>query len=361
MKSSNRCRCVLAFMLVFSGVSLGGVKPGRAADEDPELLIRQGVALRKRGEDAKSLGYFQRAYDIAHTPRTGAQLGLVLLALGRYLDAEVRLDQSLVATDPWIAAHFAALETARNNARAQLGKIEIQGAPADATVEATGRPATKLPADGTIWVSPGTARLRLEAPGFEAVTREVSVALGGKAQVRITMARLAPEHPAGEKVAVAQPAREPERKTPKKARPALASSTNGAQGAGPEGGVVSGGPGATTGDEQTSRRSLRIAGMVVGGAGVAAAAAGVFFYLAAGKKVADINSNGTAGKPYNPADSNYTTYDRLGVGMMIGGGVALAAGVVGMVLGREPQAAERKTVMLGPGPGELGLAVGGRY
>jgi hypothetical protein len=353
MKSSIRCRWVLACVLAVSGVGLGRVRPCQA-EEDPESLIRQGVALRKHGEDAKALGYFQRAYEIAHTPRTAAQLGLVLLALGRYLDAEIRLDQALDVTDPWVEGHTAALESARATARAQLAKIEIQGAPADATVEATGRPVKKLPADNAIWVSPGTARLRIEASGFEPVTREVKAALGAKTRVSITMARLAPEHPPVEK-----PAIEP----PRKAGPALALSHDG--GAATQPGLgVSGGPGggATTADDHADHRSLRIASIAVGGAGVAAAVVGVLFYVKAGNKVDNINSDGMAGRPYNPADGNYQTYDRLGLGMMIGGGAALAAGAAGLIftLDKQPPT-ERKTVMLGPGPGDLGLALGARY
>src|SRR5688500_10991836 len=53
-----------------------------------EELIRQGVALRRSGQDQAALPLFQKAHEIGHTPRTAAQLGLVEMALGYVLEAE---------------------------------------------------------------------------------------------------------------------------------------------------------------------------------------------------------------------------------------------------------------------------------
>src|SRR5947208_347598 len=58
-----------------------------AADAgDAEALIREGVALRRAGSDVRALPLFQKAHEIAHTPRTAAQLGLVEFALGYSMD-----------------------------------------------------------------------------------------------------------------------------------------------------------------------------------------------------------------------------------------------------------------------------------
>jgi hypothetical protein len=361
MKSSNRCRWGLAFFLALapSGVILAGAQQARAGEEDPESLIRQGVALRKRGDDAKALGYFQRAYDIARTPRTAAQLGLVLLALGKYLEAEVRLGQALDVTDPWVEAHTAALESARATARGQLGKIELVGAPSDATVEATGRPALKLPSDNAIWVSPGMARLRIEAPGFEAMTREVSVAQGAKTRVRITMAKLAPEHP---------PADKPPTETRRKTEPALASSSR--AGASTPGLGVSGGPaagGGSSADDRETHRHLRIAAIVGAGAGVAMGVTGFLLRNVATQKLNAINSDATATppRPYNPSNGNYQTFDGLGLGLMVAGGATVGASVITYILNRDSGDAaathERTTVSFAGGDGRFGVLLSGRY
>ena len=48
----------------------------RAGDAaEAEALIRQGLELRQQGRDAPALPLFQKAYDLAATPRTAGQLG----------------------------------------------------------------------------------------------------------------------------------------------------------------------------------------------------------------------------------------------------------------------------------------------
>src|SRR6476659_9962930 len=51
------------------------------AEEDAEALILQGNHLRQRGDNERAHGYFKRAYEIARTGRTAAQLGLVEMAI----------------------------------------------------------------------------------------------------------------------------------------------------------------------------------------------------------------------------------------------------------------------------------------
>ena len=113
-------RCVVtAAVLVVALAAL----PRSASAQDAEGLIREGVQLRRRGEDAKAHGYFQRAYDVAPTPRTAAQLGLSDLALGKWLDAEIHLTESLSTPDPWVDGNRATIDKSRAKARAQLGRI----------------------------------------------------------------------------------------------------------------------------------------------------------------------------------------------------------------------------------------------
>jgi hypothetical protein len=68
------------FLLLFVVCVLGTRAAGAA--EDPEALIRQGIELRRAGQDARAEGYFRRTYQLAATSRTAAQLGLCELAVG---------------------------------------------------------------------------------------------------------------------------------------------------------------------------------------------------------------------------------------------------------------------------------------
>ena len=167
-----------------------------AGSEDPEDLIRQGVILRKRGEEVKAHGYFQRAYDIAHTPRTAAQLGLSKLATTNYVAAERLLSEALASPDPWVVEHKSDLEHGRITARGKLGKLQIEGAPPDSTVLVGEPPAFPLPSDGTVWVAPGSLHLKIQAPGFLPFEQDETVAVGGVRRVRVVATRATIESPA---------------------------------------------------------------------------------------------------------------------------------------------------------------------
>jgi hypothetical protein len=100
----------------------------RAADEDSETLIQQAVEPRRKGEHTRAYRYLKRAYDLARTPRSAAQLGLVEHARGPYSDAEVLLGEALATSDPWVGQNRPRLESSRNFVRSKLGRVEIVGA-----------------------------------------------------------------------------------------------------------------------------------------------------------------------------------------------------------------------------------------
>src|SRR5262245_19512679 len=134
------------------------------AQEDPEALIQKGLEMRKRGDDLRAHGYFKRAYDIARTPRSAAQLGLANQAIGNNLDAERYLSEALATGDPWVAKNRTVLETSRDAVRAKLGKVVVRGAPASTSVEIPGHPAATLDDAGLVWVPAGETTLRFVSP-----------------------------------------------------------------------------------------------------------------------------------------------------------------------------------------------------
>jgi hypothetical protein len=56
--------------------------PARADAAEVEALIAKGNELRRAGTPGPALPYFQKAYELARTPRTAGQLGLAELAAG---------------------------------------------------------------------------------------------------------------------------------------------------------------------------------------------------------------------------------------------------------------------------------------
>lgn len=279
--------------------------PSAHGVEDPEALIHDGVELRRHGDDAKAHGYFQRAYDIGHTPRAAAQLGLVNQALGRHVEAERYLTEALETQDPWVLSHRDILEKSRQTVRAHLGKIELRGLPAGATATSANQEAQPVPSNNVLWVAPGRVTLTFAAPDRSPVTKETAVEPGE------TVTLLVDLPPAPRPVAtVPVPATEA-------AAGAAAPTAQTSSEAGSEGG-----------------KSLRVAGLVTVGAGVAAGVAGIFVYRAGLDKAHAIQQNAQSSAPYDESNGNYKTLANTGIGLMVGGGVALATGVVLYLVGR---------------------------
>jgi tetratricopeptide (TPR) repeat protein len=113
-------------------------------------------------------------------------------------------------------------------------------------------------------------------------------------------------------------------------------------------------------DERARNRRLRIASIAVGGAGLALGITGFVFRGIATGKLDAIDADGKAMRPYNPANGDYQTYEGAGLGLMIGGAVALTAGVVGYFMFRDAAGGDPK-VSLRVGPNDLGVAFSGRF
>jgi hypothetical protein len=301
------------------------------ADEDPETLIHQGISMRKQGNDVAAYGYFERAYQMARTPRTAAQLGLVELALEHLVEAQLHLSEALSSSvDPWVEKNRLVLDQSRESARKRLGQIKLVGIPATATVSATGQATAPVPADGILWVAPGNVDLTLSAPGHEAVTKQAQVAAGDSVLVSITLPEIRKEAPKSD-----QPV------TP-----------------GPEG------PTARIGSRQA-----RIAGLITSGVGLAIGVAGIFVYEAGASKLGAIKADArTAGTPYNPANGSYETLGNAGIGLMVAGGLCVATGTAIYLLyrGEEPHheggVPDLVNVSWGYSPGSGGhILIGGSF
>jgi hypothetical protein len=278
----------------------------RAEAEDPEQLIRLGNELRRKGDDSRAHGYFQRAYEIVHTARTAAQLGLADQSVGAWPEAEAHLSEALATSDPWVRDHKDTLLSARTAVREHLGQISVVGPPADATIAIAGGPAQKLPTDGVVWVSPGETTLHLEAADREPVNRTVTVAAHQNLRVEVDL---------------------PARKGA--ARPSATVASGGATAATPLAPAPEGAPAASvvsTAAPDHPGRTARIAGIAVAGVGVGLDVAGILLRGVASSKLSAIQAESAMGTNYDPQYGNWQTYDRLSVGLLVGGTAAIAAG-----------------------------------
>jgi hypothetical protein len=222
-----------------------------------------------------------------------------------------------------------------------------------------------------VWVNPGKVHVRLDAAGYESSAQDAQVSLGGVTQIRVVMARAKaePDRLAGgaggkadTSVAAAAGGGEPRssemQRPPEGSDGAAGGKTDKTADKTDEKKEAQAQPGDEGGG--AGRRQVRIASIVVGGVGVAAVVAGFVFRGMASSRIDAIKSDGAAGRPYNPSNGNYQTYDKLGVGMIVGGGAAVVGGVVGYFVARDSRSTE-SNVALGPGPGDAGLMLSGRF
>jgi hypothetical protein len=305
-------RWFVFFALAFSLISSA---PARAAApaEDPEALIRLGNELRRKGDPVRAEGYFSRAYQLARTPRSAAQLGLVEVDVGKYLAAQAHLSEALASDDSWVRSHATELERGRSAARTHLVGVEIGGAPAGATLELGDGQTAALGPDATVWVAPGTASIKVTAAGHRAAVVSVAGMAGERTKVEVQMPALAeattPPPPASP-----EPSSAPEPPSAPAPVPAGLTSDTGSS---------------------TSGRTLRISGITVAAVGAAAGVAGAVLLLE-GRSKANAYLSTAA---YDPSDNNYYTLEKAGVGLLIGAGVLAAGGVALYAAGARADAA----------------------
>ncbi|HVR61445.1 MAG TPA: PEGA domain-containing protein [Polyangia bacterium] len=178
---------LLAFAVACQAIFLFSAGIARA-DDSADELIKEGIALRRVGRDEQALPKFERAYRLQPTPRAAAQLGLCRQALGRLVDAENLLAESLDAKDDaWVNKNRDTLDRALAYIHSNIGRLVVTGEPAGAELVIGGRVVGRLPLDGALRVDPGPLELVVQAPGFESATRKISVPVGGRETLTVKL------------------------------------------------------------------------------------------------------------------------------------------------------------------------------
>jgi tetratricopeptide (TPR) repeat protein len=160
--------------------------PGKKTGVDG--LLSDGISLRKQGDDARALPLFQQAHDLEPSPRTAAQLGLVEMALGRWVPAENHLSEALsFSGDDWIVRNGPQLRGAIASVRENIGEIEVTGGPPAAEVTVNGNPVGRLPLRAPARVAAGTAQVAVRASGYRDAATSAEVEGGKRVAVRIVL------------------------------------------------------------------------------------------------------------------------------------------------------------------------------
>ena len=197
-------------ILVFAAAGASG--HAQAANITDEELIKQGVESRRRMDDAGALDLFKKAYAIRKSARAAGQIGFAEVALGRWIDAEVHLEEALAAAeDPWVRKNGAALRTSLEQVRRQLGDLDVLGSPAGAEVIIEGQVRGTLPLAKPMRVRAGDCRFDVRAPGHTPASRNVEIAPGALTRETVNLSPVietaptpalgAPTKPAAERTA----------------------------------------------------------------------------------------------------------------------------------------------------------------
>jgi len=327
-----------AFAATFAAIftlTIAGLAPLPAqAEDDPESLIAQGVRLRRQGKDLAAQGYFRRAYEMAHTPRAAAQLGLVELAIADFWHAEVHFLEALTNPDAWVTAQKATIESSQAKGRKHLAPLRLPGLPPGGTLEVS-LPSWKAPevarpdADGVYWVPEGQLKAVATAPGFKAASTVLITVAATPATWSVHLESVAPPEPPKPTPRVAVvPKVVPAPETTKPNEPPP--------------------PRPAPNDLSDEGRPWRYTGLAMAVVGTGAVIGGFVSRSIATTKLNHINSAGASGGVFDDNDGNWKTYDGLGLGLIIGGVATAVGGGVLYFLNRAPGAPEATTASARP-------------
>lgn len=297
---------------------------------DPlEAEHQQGIELRRQRRDAEARDLFRALHERAHEARVLAWLAGAEAALGEWVAAEEHLSGALGNTaDPWITQHRADLESDLAGFRLQVGRLEVLSNTPGAELWVAGVRST-LPMERPLTVRAGTVNVEVRAEGYLSETRSVVVAAGTGSLARETI-NLTPR-PATPAAAVTPP----NGSTPARAET--------------EGGLP----------------IVRIVGASLLGLGAVGLGLGIYGVVNYSSIRSEYEAAGcTAASPpvdcpnYNDGSGALT----LGIVSLTAGTLLAAAGVTMLFIPlRGGRRAEARPLLLGAGPGELGLSLRGTF
>ena len=160
------------------------------ADDDPDVLIMRGLDLRRAGRSADALALFRRAYEVAPSPRTLGQMGLVESSLQLWADAEAHL-LAVLATpeDTWVHRNRQFLEQARERTKEHMGELLITGPPGT-KVSLGERRVGSLPLAAPVRLVEGDIVISATSDGYKPFSVDLSIKGGARVAVSIVLERI---------------------------------------------------------------------------------------------------------------------------------------------------------------------------
>jgi hypothetical protein len=321
-----------------------GISGAQAASAKAEAKakLQHGAQLLQEGEFAQALAQFKDAYELVPSPKIFFNFGIAYAGLGRYSEALESFERFIAEAKEASPDNLAEARQQIDSLTGKVEKVTVSSDRDGAAVSIDGRSYGLTPLAHPIYVDPGSHQLVVQddRPLLENFT-----AFAGK-EATLVMRFNAPEEPAGGAATGAGGPAHPDLTT---------------TGVTPE--TPAADDEATIEARRKLHRRLRRASVVGAGVGVAGVVTGFILRGVGSNKYDAIVSDAAAGRPYNPSNGNYTTFDATGVGLIVGGAVLVGASAITYVLNRDHKPVEKSvTVSFGAGPaGRFGLLLSGSY
>jgi hypothetical protein len=152
----------------------------------PAELVKEGVALREKGDDKGALEKFREADTAAPSGEAKAQMALAEQALGRWTDAELHLKAALDdGSNAFVKRNRKALEGALETIGKHLATISLVDLPEGSLVAIDDKDfAAALP---SYRVSNGVHRFRIRKTGFADTPKDVNCDAGQTCRESVTL------------------------------------------------------------------------------------------------------------------------------------------------------------------------------
>jgi hypothetical protein len=291
--------------------------PAWAQQDEAEALIKKGLELRRQGQNLEALPFFQRAYSLYPSSRSGAQLGFVEQAVGLSLEAEKHITATLADEgDQWVRRNKTAIVQALSEIRATLGRLIIDTTPGSATVFINGAVVPARELAHPVYVKPGSTLLEVRHPGFVSQSRSLTILAGTTQRQSFTLL--------------------PGSGGPETSTSSLATPPGGLAPVARPGPVhlADGRPEAAAGP------SRRTGVVVLASLAAVSLVGGTSALLVANNKIDGIEKDARAGARYNTAHGNYPTFQRLSQVLYGTAGASLL--VAGWMFFSAPSAGEQQ-------------------
>jgi len=155
-----------------------------------QTLLKHGAQHYQRGEFADALAEFEAAYASFPSPKLLLNIGQCHRELGHVAESVQAFERFLAEAENPPSRMSAEARQAIEELAAQVGKLRIECAIADAEVRIDGKKVGIAPIEGLLPVSPGRHQLTASQQGHSRATSDVDVAAGTVGTVVLNPAAL---------------------------------------------------------------------------------------------------------------------------------------------------------------------------